>query len=105
MGKARPVEELVELSPFSVFCTLYLGITQTQGYAEMDLGRVARQFNLRPDELGDYLQAHLIAGEHLRKADFDGEAARFDIKVAPEGISRLELGRTLFEEFRHDRDR
>ena len=99
------MEELVELSPLSVFCALYLGITQTQGYSEMDLGRVARQFSLQPDQLRDYLQAHLIADEHLTTARFDDEAARFDIKVAPEGISRLELGRTLFEEFQHDRDR
>jgi hypothetical protein len=105
-GRAsRPrLPELCELSPFSVFCALYLGITETDSYAEVDSVAVCRRFNLSEDDLDSYLEAKQLTEEHLQGVGFDIESARFDIKVAPEGISRVELARTLFAEFQVSRN-
>ena len=91
------VPELLELSPFSVFCAL-LGITETEGYARQEHAAVAKRFDLSDEDLRDYLDANGLSKSDLRRADFDLESARLDMKVAPLGISRIELARTLFQE-------
>lgn len=97
-GRGLRVPELCELSPFSVFCALHLGITEDDGYAPGDYRAVARRFDLSPAELDAYLESHHLSEQALRAAGFDLSSARLDIEVAPEGISRLELARPLFEE-------
>jgi hypothetical protein len=103
-GASRPaalqarIPELCELSPFSAFCALYLGITERNGYARQDREAVARRFSLSLEELDLFLREHALERDSLSRAGFDAESARLDIEVAPEGISRLELARTLFEE-------
>ena len=89
--------ELLELSPFSVFCAL-LGITQREGYARQERAAVARRFDMSDDELRQYLEANGLSTSDFRNADFDLESARLDMKVAPKGISRIELARTLYQE-------
>jgi hypothetical protein len=76
-GPRGPHPELSELTPFSVFC-----------------------FSLSRDEFHAFLEEHALDRESLSRAGFDAESARLDIQVAPEGISRVELARTLFEELR-----
>lgn len=98
----KRIDELCELSPFSVFCTLYLGITEEDGWAPPNARRAARRFDLSPEALSEYLHAHRIAEEHLKRARFDLAGARLDIQVAPPGISRTELARTLWEELQAD---
>jgi hypothetical protein len=99
-GPRGPHPELSELTPFSVFCALYLGITERNGYAHQGREAVARRFSLSRDEFHAFLEEHALDRESLSRAGFDAESARLDIQVAPEGISRVELARTLFEELR-----
>jgi hypothetical protein len=94
------VPELAELAPFSVFCALHLGITEDDGYSQRGLSAVANRFGLSPDELEDYLREQGLTLDDLKAADFDLDSARLDIQVAPEGISRVELARTMFAEVR-----
>jgi hypothetical protein len=61
---------------------------------------VARRFGLATEHLEAYLAEHRLRREDLEAADFNRDSARLDIEVAPEGISRIELARTLFEEIR-----
>ncbi len=91
------IPELLELSPFSVFCAI-LGITATDGYARQERTAVARRFGMSDEELRGYLDANGLSKPDLSDGEFDLESARLDMKVAPEGISRIELARTLFEE-------
>ena len=37
--------------------------------------------------------------EHLKKARFDIEMAKLDVSVAPPGIDRVELARSIFGDF------
>ncbi len=103
-ARAR-VAELCELSPFSVFSALYLGLSEAETYSERSPGQVRRRFGLEEAEFDAYLQAHQLTETELGRACFDVESARFDIKVAPEGISKLEIARCLFEEFRSELER
>jgi len=95
----RHIPELSELGPFSVFCALYLGITEDDGYREPRLGPVAARFGLSDGELTSWLEAHGLDESAVRGSGFDLEGACLDIEVAPEGISRVELARTLYREF------
>ena len=92
----RPLPELLELAPFSVFCALHLGITPDDGWAQPDAGEVARRFQLTSEALDAYLREHRLTLRDLREAELDLEGARLDIQVAPEGISRCELARPMF---------
>jgi hypothetical protein len=94
------VGELCELGPFAVFCALHLGITERNGYALQPPAAVARRFAVSLEELERYLVEHRLTAEHLSAAGFDLESARFDMQVAPAGVSRVELARTLFDELR-----
>jgi hypothetical protein len=97
------VSELCQLGPFAVFCALHLGITERNGFAPQEPTAVARRFQLSTEELELYLREHAIAPDDLAAAGFDREAARFDMQVAPAGISRVELARTLYQELRQAR--
>ncbi len=59
---------------------------------------MARRFELSDEDLRDYIEANGLSDSNFRSADFDLESARLDMKVAPHGISRIELARTLFQE-------
>jgi hypothetical protein len=99
-GQREQVPELTELSPFSVFCALHLGITPTDGYASQTIDSVAGRFGMTPDSLRTFLQRHRLREPDLRAVSFDLASAQLDIQVAPEGISRTELARTLFAELK-----
>ncbi len=99
-GPAKPpLKELCELSPFSVFCALHLGIAQNESYAPANVDTIRRRFGLSEAEFQHFLESQGLAEGDARRAGFDLESARFDIEVAPPGISRTELARTLFSEF------
>lgn len=93
------IAELSELTPFSVFCALHLCITERDGYRQQNSREVAQRFDMSEDELRDYLEENDLTQEVLKERQFDVPSARLDIRVAPQGISRVELARTMFEEF------
>lgn len=94
--RARP--ELVDLTAFSAFCALYLGITENDGFGQQSAGGVARRFDVSEEELFEVLDKQGIGDQAITEADFDLESAQLDIQVAPAGISRTELARTLYAE-------
>ncbi len=97
--RGEKVPELLELTPFSVFCAI-LGITETDGYARQEHTSVAKRFGMSDSELREYRDDNGLSESDLKSGEFDLGSARLDMKVAPEGISRMELARTLFEELR-----
>jgi hypothetical protein len=99
------VPELCELSPLSAFCAVYMGIAEDDGYRPTELPGVAKRFGVSEEELLAYLDEHDLGADCLEQSDFDLESARLDIKVAPEGVSRMELARTLLQEYEAARRR
>ena len=88
-----------ELTPFNLFCAYHLGITRDEGYRFQSVSEVARRFGVEPRVIRDRLMEYGIDTESLRKLGFDPELAQLDMRVAPEGISRRELARTMWAEF------
>ena len=87
-----------------MFCALYLGITPDERYARANADEVRRRFELGDVEFKEFIESNGLTGEDLRRASFDLESARLDIRVAPPGVSRVELARTLYADFCVARD-
>jgi hypothetical protein len=84
---------------FDLFCAYYLGITATEGYYRPQLEDVARRFNMTSEEIKDLLTQYNLDEESVRRTPFDLAGAQLDIRVAPEGISRIEIARDLYQDF------
>lgn len=87
-----------ELNQFNLFCAYHLGITRADSYKFQSLGEVARRFNVDPNIIKQKLKDYHLESESLRALGFDSEMMQLDIRVAPEGVSRRALGRTIFDE-------
>jgi hypothetical protein len=84
---------------FGLFCSYYLGITPDDGYCKPHVDEIARRYGLTVDGLRKLLTEFKLDEESIRRARFDLEGARMDIRVAPEGISRTEIARDLYEDY------
>jgi hypothetical protein len=101
----RPAaEEAGRLDAFGLFCAFHLGITPDDRYNKPNLDEIARRFGTNPEGIRRALVEFRIDEATVRQVDFDLEAAQMDIRVAPEGISRVEIARELFEDFVATRD-
>ena len=94
-----PIKTNLHLDPFDLFCSLYLGITPDGGYRPQTMHEIARRYSLSLDDLRSKLVEMGLDAETIQQAPFELELAQYDIKVAPEGISRRELARPWFEEY------
>ncbi len=88
------------IDPFELFCAYHLGITATGAYRIQNIHEVARRFGTNAAALRQTLAAYGMDAEDLVHGGFDLASAQIDIMVAPEGISRRELARPLYEEFK-----
>ena len=82
---------------FTLFCAYHLGITPSDGYHKPHLEEVARRFSMSPKEIKSLLQEFELTEDSIRSTDFDLTGAQLDIRVAPEGISRVEIARESWE--------
>jgi hypothetical protein len=104
LGERRPVEDAVRLDAFGLFCAYHLGVTPDDRYQKPNLDEIARRFGTNVEGIRKALVEFKIDEASIRQARFDIEGAQMDIRVAPEGISRVELARELFSDFMASRD-
>jgi hypothetical protein len=88
------------IDPFALFCAYHLGITEGDGYRFQNIHQVAKRFGTNAAVIKQLLTDFDMAPETIVHSSFDMASAQVDIMLAPEGISRTELARTLYEEFR-----
>lgn len=88
------------IDAFDLFCAYHLGITPEDGYRIQNIHEVARRFGTNAAELRQVLTNLGMAADDIVHSGFDLPSAQVDIMVAPAGISRRELARPLYEEFR-----
>ena len=88
------------IDPFDLFCAYHLGITPDGGYRIQNIHEVARRFGTNAAELRQLLTDLGMAADDIVHSGFDLPSAQVDIMVAPDGISRRELARPLYDEFR-----
>ncbi len=84
---------------FALFCAYHLGITAEDGYQRPHPEEVARRYGMSCDELRKRLAELGLDDSSVRKVRFDLEGAQMDIRVAPEGISRTEIARDLYQDY------
>jgi hypothetical protein len=107
LGRRVPVQreqqrgprEPQQLTPFNLFCAYHLGVTPDDRYHEPRMDEVARRFGISHDEVRKQLQTFGLDEATIKATGFDLAGAKLDIKLAPEGISRLESARDLFQEY------
>lgn len=100
-GAAHPrVTGTEPLSPFALFCAMHLGITRENSYRAPKSAEVAQRFGLKQPDLDGKLAAYGLDRQTIRESGFELDLAKYDIRVAPEGVSRLELAKPWFDELR-----
>ncbi len=86
------------LTPFELFCTYHLGISDDNRYRPTNIREVAKRFAVGQDELEQALKGCGLDRDSLRKINYDMSLAQLDMQVAPEGIDKRELAKVLFSE-------
>jgi hypothetical protein len=87
------------ITALDLFCAYYLGITANDGYAFQNLHDVARRFGVSSAVVKQLLADHGLDADQVLHSTFDMASAQVDVMAAPPGVSRRELGRSLFEEW------
>jgi len=87
------------IDPFELFCAYHLGITSQNQYRPSNINDVANRFKIDVGTTRQILKEYGMDSASLLDRDFDMALAQLDIQVAPEGINRTELGRSIFEDF------
>ncbi len=98
---ASPTAPGSAIDAFELFCAYHLGITPDGAYRIQNIHEVARRFGTNAGELRQLLAGLGMAADDIVHSGFDLPGAQVDIMVAPEGISRRELARPLYDEFRN----
>jgi hypothetical protein len=88
------------ITPFELFCAYHLGITADDGYQFQNLHDVARRFGCSSGVIKQVLSELNMDADALVHSSFDIASAQVDVMAAPPGVSRRELARQLFEEFK-----
>ena len=100
--KSSPVSEKPltgNLDPFNLFCAYHLGIGPKKEYRPSHLNEVARRFGQAPAPGRQALKECGMDSASLLDREFDMALAQLDIQVAPEGIDRMELAKSIYEDF------
>ena len=87
------------LDAFSLFCGYHLGIGPKKEYRPANLNEIARRFGSDPATVRQALKECGMDSAALLDRDFDMALAQLDIQVAPEGIDRMELAKSIYEDF------
>jgi hypothetical protein len=92
--------ERYKITPFELFCAYHLGITRDGGYQFQNIHDVAKRFGCPSGVIKQLLAEFDMDADAIVQAKYDMASAQVDIMTAPEGISRQELARQMFDDFK-----
>ncbi len=92
-------KRVANLEPFDLFCAYHLGIGPNKQYKPSNINEVANRFRQEPGVIRQALKEYGMDSASLLDRDFDMALAQLDIQVAPEGVDRLELAKTIYEDY------
>jgi len=92
-------KKVANLEPFDLFCAYHLGIGPNKQYKPSNINEVANRFRQEPGVIRQALKEYGMDPGSLLDRDFDMALAQLDIQVAPEGVDRLELAKTIYEDY------
>jgi hypothetical protein len=87
------------LDAFSLFCAYHLGIGPNKEYKLLNINEVARRFGQDQGVVKQALKECNMDSAALLDKDFDMALAQLDIQVAPVGIDKMELAKSIYEDF------
>ena len=87
------------LDAFSLFCAYHLGIGPNKEYKPTNINEIARRFGQDQGVVKQALKDCKMDSASLLDKDFDMALAQLDIQVAPEGIDKIELAKSIYEDF------
>jgi len=92
-------KRIANLEPFDLFCAYHLGIGPNKQYKPTNINEVANRFRQEPGVIRQALKEYGMDSASLLDRDFDMALAQLDIQVAPEGVDRMELAKTIYEDY------
>ncbi len=99
-GKGQaPTKLFAGLDPFELFCAYHLGIGPAKNYKPSNINEVANRFQKDPGTIKQALQEYGMDAGSLLDRDFDMALAQLDIQVAPEGVDRIELAKSIYQDY------
>lgn len=99
-SRPAPASTIQQIDPFELFCAYHLGITADRSYRPANIHDVARRFGVDAGVIRQVLQAYGMDPDTVLNTEFDLTMAQIDIEVAPEGVDRVELARSIYEDYR-----
>jgi len=87
------------LDAFELFCAYHLGLSPEGKYRQQNIHDIARSYNKTPAEIKQLLVDFGIDADTMIHSKFDITLAQLDIQVAPEGINKKELAKSIYEDF------
>jgi len=88
------------VGPFELFCAYHLGITDDGGYRFQNVHDVAKRFGCPSGVIKQLLGELDMDSDSIVQSRFDMASAQVDVMVAPAGVSRTEMARAMYDEFR-----
>jgi len=88
------------IAPFDLFCAYHLGITDDGSYRFQNIHDVARRFGCPSGVIKQLLAEFDMDSDAIVQSKFDMASAQVDVMVAPAGVSRQEMARAMYEDFR-----
>ncbi len=95
----KDLKKVADLEPFDLFCAYHLGIGPNKQYKPSNINEVANRFRQEPGVIRQALKEYGMDSASLLDRDFDMALAQLDIQVAPEGVDRLELAKSIYEDY------
>ena len=88
------------IGAFELFCAYHLGITADGGYKFQNVHDVAKRFGCPSGVIKQVLGELGMDAESIVQSKFDMASAQVDVMAAPAGVSRTELAKAMYEEYR-----
>lgn len=98
-NESGPIKRVANIDPFELFCAYHLGIGPDNTYKPANINQVSARFNSNPATIKQATKEYGMDADSMLNKDFDMALAQLDIQVAPEGVSKIELAKTIYEEF------
>lgn len=89
-----------KIDPFELFCSYHLGITEEGSYRFQNIHQVAKRFKSNAGVIKQVLTDLGMDSDAIVHSTFDMGSAQVDVMLAPEGVSRVEIAKELYAEFR-----
>jgi hypothetical protein len=84
---------------FELFCAYHLSLDRDGKYRKLGMNDIAHRFAADIPAIERALAQFQMEKQRVSKSSFDLELARLDVQCVPPGIDRVEIARTLFQEF------